>query len=164
MDQSTQTPAPPPPAREPTGQHQVLSRDLVSELEVAARHGRTAWRVALGVGSALVTVAGVLFLLAKNSFEAGREAQRYAGAVVTREEARQMVREAVEPLERQVGDLSVRCAGTSTCCAGIVTLARWLDWEAACLDTVADRARVRCANRPQLTLTLPFLTDKKDTP
>jgi hypothetical protein len=105
----------------------------------------------VGVGSVLVSVATVLFFLAKNSFEAGREAQRLAGTVVTREEAHQMVREAVEPVSRRADDAVTRCSAATNCCDSQGHLALWVDWDTTCLDAVRERVHVSCPNRPHLT-------------
>lgn len=138
--------------REPTGQQVTPADVLVRELEVTARHGRTAWKVAAGVGGVLVTIASLLFFLARQSFEAGREAQKLAGEVMTRAEAQKMVKDAVDPLAHRLD----RCSRLNTCCSDIERAAHWMDWSTRCLDTVIDKTRVRCGPRPLFTLSAPI--------
>lgn len=137
--------------RETTGQHQAQPQDVLRELDIAARHGRTAWKVAVGIGSVLVTIASLLFVLARQSFEAGREAQRIAGQVVTREEARAMVKDAVDPLAHRLD----KCGKLNTCCADIERTLPWIDWSARCIEAVTDKIKMRCAAPPRFILSTP---------
>lgn len=142
--------------REPTGQQVTPADVLVRELEATARHGRTAWKVAAGVGGVLVTIASLLFFLARQSFEAGREAQRLAGEVVTREQARNLVKEATDPLAHRLDAINARCSKHKNCCTDITRTNEWVDWGTECLDKMSDKVRVRCGPRPRFTLSNPI--------